>query len=48
MDSKHSLSYGILEWIRSTFLDGPCGKAEREEGSKVILRYTLLTDISLL
>ena len=42
------LSYRALRWIRSVFLDGPRGKAEREEGSKVMRRYTLLTNIGVL
>ena len=42
------LSYGALKWIRSTFLDEPSGQAEREVGSKVVLRHTSLMDISLL
>ena len=52
------LSFETLKWIRSAFLDEPSGrstfgrlqgkKAEREEGSKVTRRYTLLTDIGAL
>lgn len=42
------LSDGALKWIRSAFLDEPSGQAEREEGSKVIRRYTPLTSISSL
>ena len=51
------LSYGILTWIRSPFLDEPRGrstlgrsrqKTEREEDSKGIRKYTLLTNIGSL
>jgi hypothetical protein len=36
------LSYGALKWISSAILDEPSGKAEREKGSKIMRRYTLL------
>ena len=52
------LSYRALRWIRSVFLDGPSGrstfgrlqgkKAECEEGSMVMRRYTLFTNLGSL
>lgn len=42
------LSYGSMKWIRSEFLDEPSDQAEREEGSKIMRRYMLLTVIFLM
>ena len=40
--------HGDSEIARNGFLDEPSGKAEREDGSKVMRRYTRLLNLSTL